>query len=560
MRASISARTLSVFLPSVLLPVAALTVFTPFYQTNDDIAMRLLAEGNFVPGDEPLPYLMFINIIVGKTLSILYRATATLPWYDLFLGGAMIAAAAALLESWRGPIRPRRVTWALLFAIYFLLPAFVSVQFSLAGMACAAGGMSLIARAALTDLPHAPFRFHVLAGTSLFFGGSLIRFEGAALIAIQVALLSLPLIPSAIRNPDQKPRLRVATLAAFSGLLLAVTAFAFNQLAYRQARGWKTFYEYNFLRARLAEYITPDRLTAEATTKLAKQVGWSENDFTLFRNWFFTDPSLFSLDKVRQAERLFYAAAPPQEPPRNVYLKRNLELSKSLFAETRWALLLMGAFLFAHGATRKLTLYFAGMVLTLWILMLALSILLKAPPQRIFWPMLMMAAAMLSIAADRWGRTTPRTVNALAVVLAVYIGAVMLPALKEQSDTRRIAAALVAADVEGLRGTGATLFVLHSNAFPYEDFWAPLRTKAAAFDFVGLGASARTPPVQDFLVRTGRTDLPWSLCTEPSMMIIAAPYVPPLLTTFVAEHRGIKVQFHQAFAGQRFAGWKCQRM
>src|SRR6187401_3514333 len=84
--ASLTGRTLAVVLTVVLLPVVALTLFTPFYQTNDDIAMRLLAEGNFVPGDTPLPYLVFINVIVGQVLSLAYRLTAVVPWYDLVLG------------------------------------------------------------------------------------------------------------------------------------------------------------------------------------------------------------------------------------------------------------------------------------------------------------------------------------------------------------------------------------------------------------------------------------------------------------------------------------------
>jgi hypothetical protein len=561
MKTTIHARALVVFLAIVLLPLGALTFFTPSYQTNDDIAMRLLAEGNFVPGDEPLPYLMFINVILGKILSLAYRVTTAVPWYDLVLGGSAIAASAALVYIWTGTARKVELIWAVLFAAYFLFPIFVSVQFSLSGMACAAAGIGLIARAAVTDLEARSQRLHLLFGMALFFWGSLIRFEGAVLIAIEGFALALPFVFGTVRTAEARPRLRRAVLVAGAALLLTGLGFAVNQLAYRQAKGWKNFYEYNMLRSRLGEYITPERLTAEAADKLVKEVGWSSNDFLLFRNWFFTDPELFSLVKVRQAERLIYGtASKPADDSRAIRLQRGRDLGKAFFSETRWAFLLMGVFVLARGMRPKLVLYFAGIALTLGLLIVGISLAMKAPPQRIFWPMLIMAATMLAIASQRWGRPTHWSVNAAAILLAAYVVAMAIPPLRKESEARRLAAEVAQSEVESLRRTGATMFVLHANSFPYEDFWTPLHTEKTPFDFVGLGASARTPPVQDFLSGTGRTDLPWSLCTDPAMVIITEPYITSWLTTFVQEHRGVAVQFDQTFKGKRITAWKCHRM
>lgn len=545
----------------VLLPVAACTIFTPFYQTNDDIAMRLIAEGNFVPGDEPLPYLMFINVILGKVLSLAYKVTTAVPWYDLVLGASLIAASATLIYVWTGAGRLFEVIRSLLLATYFLLPTLVSVQFSLVGLACAAAGIALILRAGVTDLQPRSQRLHLVIGATLFVWGSLIRFEGAVLIAIEALFLAMPLVLGTLRNLDERPRLRGPILALGASILMAGVGFGVNQLAYTTAKGWKSFYEYNLLRSRLGEYITPDRITVEATDKLVRVVGWSQNDFALFRNWFFTDPEIFSLANVRKAERLFYgASSKPTEHWREARMHRALDLGSAFFKETRWAFLLMGIFVLAHGLQPKLVLYFAGIGLTFGILIVGISFAFKVPPQRIFWPMLILAATMLEIAAQRWGRPTHWTVNVGAILASLYVVGMALPPLKHESDARRIAATVAQSDVEGLRRTGATMFVLHADSFPYEDFWTPLHAEKAAFDFVGLGASARTPPVQDFLARTGRTDLPWSLCTDPAMVIITAPYMTPLLTAFVYEHRGVKVQFEEAFHGQRILAWKCHRM
>lgn len=532
-----------------LLPVAALALFTPFYQTNDDIAMRLLAEGNFVPGDEPLPFLMFINVILGKVMALAYQLTTAVPWYDLILGGSMLVAGAALVSVWIGSGKLHEIVWAALLAAFFLLPNFVSVQFSLAGMGCAAAGVALIA----TGRPR--------LGVALFFLGSLIRFEGAVLIAIEGAALALPLLVTRGRDAEDRVPRRKAIVAAALAMLLAAGAFVVNQTAYRRSSGWQDFYEYNLLRSRLNEYITPERLTGDAIPRLTKEVGWTNNDFALFRDWFFTDPQLFSLEKVRKAERLFYGAAnQPTEDWRKVRTERAKEMAKGFFLETRWAFLLMGALVLAYGLRPKLLLYLAALTFTLAALIVGISLSLKAPPQRIFWPMLIMAATMLVLAARRWGRPMPHVAMLVAMLLGVYAITLALPPLRKESEARRLAAEAVHADVDALRRTGATFFVLHANAFPYEDFWQPMHTEKAAFDFVGLGASARTPPVQGFLARSGRSDLPWSLCNDPSMLIIAAERIPPMLVTFVREHRGVNVQFTKTFEGKEITAWRCQRI
>jgi hypothetical protein len=135
-----------------------------------------------------------------------------------------------------------------------------------------------------------------------------------------------------------------------------------------------------------------------------------------------------------------------------------------------------------------------------------------------------------------------------------------IPPLMRESEARKASAAIAQEDADGLRRTGATMFILHANAFPYEDFWRPLHSEKASFDFVGLGASARTPPVQDYLLSTGHADLPWSLCTSPAMLIVARQDLPPRLARFVEEHRGVTVELEPAFEGKRIQAWKCRRL
>lgn len=542
---------------ALLLPVTAVVVFGPFYQTNDDVAMRLLAEGTFVPQGQPLPFLMHVNVIVGRLLSFAYGLTHALPWYDLLMGAGMTAAAGALLFVWGTSGHQLEIVWAFLFAVFFLLPSFVHVQFSLVGLGCAAAGMVMLVRALAEPVAARDFRLCLLSGTSLLVWGAMIRFEGAVLMILQGAILALPFVIAAWRAPEQRPRVRLTVLASFAAGLLIVLSFALNQYVYAKATGWSDFYEYNLRRSRINEYITPERITPEAVQRMATQVGWSSTDFALFRNWFFTDPNLYSLAKVRQAEELFYGASDkPTEESRASRMKRGVELARNFFVEMRLAFLFMLAYVLARASVRLL-LYFVGITLMIAVLIAGISLALKAPPDRIFWPMLLLGASMLPIASRRWGRPAHPALVAGATLLACYVAGSSVLTLWKQAAEHRAAATTARQDAEGLKATGATFFVLHGNAFPYEDYWRPLLVEKTPFPFVALGVSARTPPVQDSLRRTGRIDLPLSLCTEPGLLIVAPAYIPQLLTTFVAEHHGTAVRFETAFEGQRFTAWKC---
>jgi hypothetical protein len=553
-------RQLTVLGAALLLPLLALALFSPWYQTNDDVAMRLLAEGHFVPGGRPLPFLMHVNIIIGKILSVAYTALPQLPWYDLLMGASLTAAAVALLSAWIGAGRWSETVFALLFALFFLFPSFVSVQFSLAGLGCAAAGVTLLVRACSEPLSRRSFRVHLLAGAGLIAWGALIRFEGAVLMILEGALLALPLVIGAWRHEEERPRLRGVALAGAAACVLVVATFAVNQYVYARSPGWGEFYEYNLRRTRINEYAAPERINAEAVETLPARVGWSGNDFALFRNWFFADPDLYSLDRVRRAEAIFYGASEkPTEESRAARIRRGVELAKVFFVEMRLAFLLMLACVLMRGSGARLFLYLIGVASTLAGLIAGMSLALKAPPDRIFWPMLLLAASMLLVASRRWQRPAHPAMVLAASVVAICVAGSAFPVLWKENEVRRAASARARRDAAGLRRTGAVLFVLHGHAFPYEDYWRPLQVERVPFPFVALGVSARTPPVQDSLRRTGRTDLPLSLCTQPGLVIVAPAYITGMLKTFMAEHHKFDVRFDPAFEGEYFTAWKCTR-
>jgi hypothetical protein len=546
---------------TLLLPLLAVTVFPAFYQTNDDVAMRLLAEGGLVPDSEPVPFLMHINVVVGQMLTVLYRFLPSLPWYDLVLGASMTAAAAALLTVGAGAGVRRDVLWVAPMVLFFLLPVFVRVQFSFVGLGCVAGGIALLARAALDPLASRQRSLHLVGGTALMVWGGLIRFEGAVLMALEGGLLTLPLAVAAWRDAGSRRRLRASAVCAAAALLSIGLSFAANQLAYARARGWSEFHEHNFLRALLTEYAAPSSLRPELIDRLGTSVGWSRNDFGLLIGWFYTDPELFSLRRMRDSVTLLRAKAPPasSEFPGPGRLAGAM-LPRRDLVHVGEAFLVMTLFVLGFGAQRRLLLFLAGAALTFAVLTLLIGLGLKPPPERVYWPMLILVAATLALAARRWGVTArPAVAAGSSFVLALVLTAA-LHQLYQQAQARRRGAEAARGYASALQGIGASTFVLHADAFPLEDWWRPLQVAKPPFPFVPLGVSARTPPVQDFLRRTGRLDLPLALCSEPGLVVVSGSYLPVLLTRFVKEHHGIDVTFEALLGTERFTVWECRRL
>jgi hypothetical protein len=529
---------------AVLLPLIAVTLFSPFYQTNDDVTMRLLAEGHFVPGGKPVPFLLFINVVIGKMLAIAYTLMPAVPWYDLVLGASLTAAAAALVVVWTGSGQRRDVLWTVILAVFFLLPAFVSVQFSIVGLTCSAAGIALLVHAAVEPIPS---RLHPILGAALFVWGSLIRFEGAVLMAIEGTVLALPLLFAA-------PRRRALLLPVGAALVLMMALFAADRIAYNRSGGWSGFHAFDALRRRGVDYLVPEQITPSVLARLRAETGWSENDFLLFSGWYFTDPAVYSMVKVRKAADIFggqvWSAARLNAAARD---------AGTFLIRMRWTFLLLGLFVLARGASSRLNLYFLGTTLTIVVLVGVVSVISKTPPPRVYWPMLILAATMLTIAARRAEPAPHLWQPAVAAVLGLFVAAHSLPALHRTSEARRAAAANAQRDAAELQQIGARLFIIHGNAFPYEDYWRPLHPAPPPFAFIGLGLTDQTPPVQDALRKMASVDVAWSLCSDPGLVLIAWDPIPPMLSRYVLEHRGATVRFEPVFRGEGVNAWRCRR-
>src|SRR5215475_9257409 len=89
-------RVLAAAIISALSLFVARLAFVPLYQSNDDVTMRLLAEG-VATSSRPTPYLLFINVILGQVMVWLHEFFPILPWFTICLAAIHLAGTATVI-------------------------------------------------------------------------------------------------------------------------------------------------------------------------------------------------------------------------------------------------------------------------------------------------------------------------------------------------------------------------------------------------------------------------------------------------------------------------------
>ena len=95
-----------------------LSVYTPAYETNDDVSMSMIASGTGI-GVQPDEHLVFTHVAIGLLLKYLYIQMPSIPWYGSYLLGIHFLSQVAVLYAmlkWRYS-RAAAFCYLVLFAI-----------------------------------------------------------------------------------------------------------------------------------------------------------------------------------------------------------------------------------------------------------------------------------------------------------------------------------------------------------------------------------------------------------------------------------------------------------
>jgi hypothetical protein len=540
----------------------AFTLFVPFYDTNDDTVMRLMAEGRAIPQAGPEPRLLFTNALAGLALVAAYSVAPAVPWYDVALVALLALAAVAMVFVL---LRGASATMAAALAAFvatFWIASFVRLQFTIVAGQLAAAGCLLIGEMLMARDPSRAFRLTRGAAAVALIGlAVVVRWQAAALVAAFAAALAAPLVWQAWRA-GRHASLRAAAAALVAAAVIAGAAIEADRQYYAADPRWTEYRAAHRLRGQMTEWLPRTAETQKQIEAARQAAGWSANDFEMLRTRFHTNLDTFGADRLDRAVRRFHDAASGQAwfgyPPETLpdAIRATLRLS---WTQSSYALAFVLLVALASLQPRLLWPALYGTVLLLAAIV-ATSIVFKEMPFRLLWPLVTAQAAFFLLAADglrpRW------TLAAAALVLAATAvpARAVLGTLHAASVDRDALARRVTDDVARLTGGTPRIYLLHAASFRYQEYFRPFAPPPAGgrFDFLPLAATSQTPPMQDYLRRAGIRDVALSLCTDDRFRLISDRDLGPI-RGFVAEHFGIDVTIEPEVKGQTFTSFRCTR-
>ena len=264
---------------SILATVGVLLALTRGrFTTNDDVLMRSIASGSL--GGTPDPHLVYINIVLGGPLSLLYRIAPFVPWYAVLLNSAGALSLGCL--AWvllRNADRSESPFLGLVIGVPLSIGV-VLQTFTASAMIATATGMAIH----LVSLRDGESRKLDMVALLLVLLGVALRIDAAwfAIALGESAIL--------VTQPRWMSRRHLAFVGA--AVVGALALRGIDLSAYRFDEKW---HSYKLFNEQLGQLSSTPRLapSPELTTARIK-AGWSASDVVLLDRWLYTDPQVFS--------------------------------------------------------------------------------------------------------------------------------------------------------------------------------------------------------------------------------------------------------------------------
>ena len=245
--------------------------FEPTWETNDDVAMSMVAHGYGIAATES-PNLFFSNVLWGHLVRLIPEINGVLGYSIATMATLIVVGTVVLYGLYQ--MGAGLIVSLSVFVLIMVRPLLFP-QFTINA------GLLMIGGIICWHLYDRQNNWRVLAmGCVLAFFSFLIRKNECLLILI----VAIPLLPW--RSLFQRRSFKLATLI----LLLAITVSSvINHSAYQQER-WKTFNEFNLVRASFTDFQAA--LHLKKRPDIFERYGFSINDIDLINSWFFAVPEL----------------------------------------------------------------------------------------------------------------------------------------------------------------------------------------------------------------------------------------------------------------------------
>jgi hypothetical protein len=491
---------------AVALFAAGLANYEPFWESNDDSGMSMIAHGYGI-GTTPSPLLLFENVLIGYLLQVLPTIYGVLP-YSWFAMGLILVAGWALLYF---VVRSGGALWLALFALALVYARIIAApQFTItAGLLTAAGVLACFSYIRVPSLGA------LVAGAVLVVAGYLVRPEAAAFVMV----IALPLVPW--REISLK-RAEIVTAVLTFGFVVFATVLDFQHYTGPE---WASFRALDPLRVSLTDYSF-----AEYILKHPSQIhahGFSKNDIQLISSWFYIDP------KVADPARLQALIA---SLPTENWIAGNLfqaVVAVQALADPTIAPLMISAVIFSLLSRCWVKSIIAWLVFVSIIVLFGLvgrpAVLHTYYPIPILMLFASLERGLRPEVHKPMLRVIPWTVLIASLAMMLRVNIVENSGLRERSRLAR-------EDVSRLDRNKT--YVVWGAALPIELVFPVLERSTTAFDFpqYGLGWESLTPFALDSFKGSRWTDLVDRIAHDHDIPFVAGRGQIDLLSKYCNEH------------------------
>lgn len=255
------------------------------YETNDDTVFNLIAAGAY---GEPSQYLLYLNIIYGYFLKMMYFLVPVVNWYlwmFLIADFCGVVALCLIFSSKLKTIPALALTAGINFILYD--DFYLNVQFTKIAAFNGIVGLSLLLWAVYHKNHERMFRL-----AAVFFLGF-----GLCIRPLAVAMI-FPFFLMPFTHEFIKSKRHASFLVHNFAMIttVAVVLLSANYATYYLSPEWKNYMEWNSI---MVERSDHGNYNFEWNREEYLENGFTETDFKLLDFWFWGDTEYFTLDKLK---------------------------------------------------------------------------------------------------------------------------------------------------------------------------------------------------------------------------------------------------------------------
>ena len=288
--------------------IAALLIFHPFFEENDDLQLCMIAEGAF--GNREW-HLIYANILLGKlyvglgSIFPMIRWHIVLQYTFVFIGyvfGTYVVS------------KHKRGTWLSLVAVLSTFyEMYISIQYTKTAAFCCVVGFILIFEFVRNNTS-----FVSADNTSVSYNGgrgstentifmivaSLLIVYGSLLRPESFFIAAVPTLAAGIIELIRTKNIKTYILTLFPVFAVVMLLSLVNTKVYDMDDNWNRFMDYNKARMELNDYRY-DILDFTKYSEELKSLGVSENDALAILTYQFGDDDIFSLERFIEIRKPF---------------------------------------------------------------------------------------------------------------------------------------------------------------------------------------------------------------------------------------------------------------